>query len=296
MKQLRKYAAKVGVEFSAKDTQEKLVAKVKKAVKEQKSGKAKAKEPEAQAEPPALPEDWPKEWPEENHAAYFQTIVKAPIPKDKSKAWAKLSRVIEEKAVNAEPIKLSTGYACFGLMYAPKLVQCNTACLMMPLCKRVCESRPELRDRVAELEQAAKELAGAQSAEEAEAEAPEAAQAPEAPKKTKGKGKAKAKPKAAPEPTQEAEDPVEEKEEEEKGEEEEATFSFTGDLGEYDEEAEVYGILTWMSKKKKPFTMAALIKKVDEEFEDPEEAATTILQGLLKEGDVKQVSGGEVAA
>ncbi len=236
-------------------------------------------EPEPVEEEKVAPDTWPADWPEENRSAYFAEIVGKPMPAKSAKAFAQLQAAIAEKAQDAEPIRTNLGFSCFGIYYRPDLKQCSVACKVMPLCQRICSQRPDIRAHVDEMEQAARDLEAQQLLPEQDVSEPEEAEAPAVKPKKEKKSKAKpAKQKAG-----------------------KVTYCWVGDVDAYeavDEDSKIsVEVYTWMAARSKPFTMASLIKKLGDYFEEEDcaEVAEGMLEHLLGEGDIETGSEESVA-
>ena len=273
-KQLRKAADKYDITYTAETTNAELRKAIKAAlaapapvVEEEKSAKPAKKKAnsKARAKTPKAQATWPTDWPEEMHSAYYQAIVKEPMPKDKGEAFERLQMAIAAQTLEAEPIRTKFGYACFGLWYTPELKQCSLACQVMPLCKRICQSRPELKDRVAELEAAARELEAAQSLPAVE---------PVADKPTKRGRKKKA---AEPQPEAEM-----------------TRYKWVGDVDSYEtEDEDDAALIAWMaSKKRKGFGLDELHKRLAKVYEESAcpDVAQMLLKHLMGEGDVQAIT------
>ena len=177
---LRKKATKEGVAWIEKTSQEQLVKKIREAraareaeaaeppkfsaaQERRKERKAGAPKNNPEVQPGASPTTWPEDWPKHMRAAYYQRIVGGAMPKNAKSAWATLQQTIEIKAQKAEPVKAKSRFCCFGLDYNSESKACTTVCEDMPLCAHICATRPQLKDHVAKIEQAAQELAASQT-------------------------------------------------------------------------------------------------------------------------------------
>jgi hypothetical protein len=143
--ELEAKALKLGVEFTSKTPDERLIKRIRvalEAVRSEKAGRKSA----------VLPADWSPDMLSE----YYQQIVGHARPLDDGEAYARLLKVCDEKA-KTEKVPREKG-DCFGLFFDPNLkLSCMGKCPHMPLCKRVMELRPDLKTLAEELDRAVDE-------------------------------------------------------------------------------------------------------------------------------------------
>lgn len=228
--------------------------------------------------------EWPSDWPEENRVAYYNTVVGQPIPNDEQEALASLFEVIDAKAAIAEPTKTVLGYSCFGLWHDASIKQCSLTCLIMPLCQKICATRPELREQVEAIAQATDELADLPGRTLSPTVAKEESGAEPAVKK-------RGRPKKSDKAVEEAK-PAKKVKNKKKAA---GHYVFTGDLAEYEDmegaDEEVLKLYRWMAKpvhgKPREFNFDKVVKKLSDSYEAPEQAAQTIIDYLIEQEDLE---------
>jgi hypothetical protein len=89
---------------------------------------------------------WPEKWPKETRVKCFLEIVSKEMPKDEEKAYTELLKVVKLKAAKETLRTTATGGpACFGVKWEEDSPMCSEICSIMPLCREVFETRPDLK-------------------------------------------------------------------------------------------------------------------------------------------------------
>lgn len=136
---------------------------------------------------------WPADWDPEHRAAYYLQICRSEMPDDETEAYTQLVETIDELIPDAAPEPLEAGgFDCKGLYFEPKSQQCMHACPEMPLCRAICERRPELVQLAKATSESKKDIDQATDAELRAALEAQAEYEGEAKKPAKKKSKKKA--------------------------------------------------------------------------------------------------------
>ena len=253
-------AVKLGVEYTRKTSDVRLRNRIRAALRQGKVG-SKVKSRSSVV---------PKEWAPGMLATYYTQIVKRPMPSNEEKAYAHLMKVIDSSA-ETETVPRLSGKApdCFGLFFSEKLDVCMHQCPDMPLCRRIVETRPELRKIADEIDEAADAVDKLSDEEIKDA------------KKVKTKKK-KSKEKAQSKKTKRGE--VEQKVVGTK-----KTYIMLGSLEDYDVDEGLQESYKWMvQRKSKGFTRSELVAKLEKAgYRDSLSLAKETIAWLLEEGDLK---------
>lgn len=269
---LVKQARELGLKPLKKHTDaelEAMVASVSK-VKGKKQSKPKA----------AAPTGWPEAWTEDQRRDFYLRMVHEDMPKDAGRAYQQVAEKMTDMVPHACVRPTPLGFDCLGVSYTPGFDCCDKLCPDTPLCKVLCEQRPELVQLANALAKTRGEVNSLDDDEVKEAvEAQESLQPKAKKSKKQSKGlKPAVKAKTASEVKAKAE----------------AAYVWTGEhkpiryKKAVDPEAiEVY---RWMAKRTtRPFTREELVVRVSELADDREEAqeyADQTIEYLLEDGAI----------
>lgn len=211
---------------------------------------------------------WPADWPAEMRAVYYEQIVGKPMPDDVDAAYRHLLKVIDAKVPDATPGQHPDGAPdCYALYFNTAHTTCMTICPHMPLCKSVCERRPELAHLAEHVSDAIDEASKLSDAEKAEGA--KLAHGGKTLKVSKAGGRAKPAPKAKPAaPTKEDRFMT--------------TAKFASAMAKLDDDRSMRTVYRWMQKAK-TFSAAELAEQFAKFYPDDADITPATIAWLRSE-------------